>query len=99
MYKELLVDPDIPIEYFQMIRVDAQDVTSSKSIIENIKLVQLRRHHIVVQDKYIEALSIAHDSIPRSCRVKFKIVAEFTLPHVFPDLYHITYDEQECMIL
>ena len=67
-------------------------------IIENAKLTQLRKPHIAVQDKYIEALSHAHDSLRRAYGVKFKIVAEFTMLPRFESMYRTTDDEESCVV-
>ena len=95
----MLVDQDIPIEYFQMIRVDAMDTKKPNLIIENVKLTQLRKPHLIVQDKYIEALNYANDSVRRADGVKLRRVAEFTMPLVFESMYHIAYVEQSCVVL
>ena len=68
------------------------------NLIENVKLTQLRKPHIVVQDNYIEALSYAHDSMRRSVNLKFRIVAEFTIPPVFESMFRITDDEESCVV-
>ena len=68
------------------------------NLLENVKLTQLRKPHIVVQDNYIEALSYAHDSLRRSDHVRFRIVAEFTMPPVFESMFHITDDEESCAV-
>jgi hypothetical protein len=82
-----------------MIRVDAMDIKKPNSILENVKLTQLRKPHIVVQDKYIEALSYAHDGVRRADSVHFRRVAEFTMPAVFESMYHIAFVEQSCVVL
>ena len=96
-YTDLLVDPDIPIEYFQMITVDAME-KGKKVLTENVKLTALRQPHVVVQDTRIEALSYAHDPIPRQIRIRFRIVAEFTIPPVFESMFHITDGEESCAV-
>ena len=68
------------------------------NLIENVKLTQLKKPHIVVQDNYIEALSYAHDSMRRSVNLKLRIVAEFTIPPVFESMFRITDDEESCVV-
>jgi hypothetical protein len=80
-----------------MITVDAME-KKKPNLIENVKLTQLRKPHIVVQDNYIEALSYAHDSLRRSDHVRFRIVAEFTMRPVFESMFRITDDEESCVV-
>ena len=87
----------MPIKYLQMITLDAME-EKKPILIENAKLTQLRKPHIVVQDNYIEALSYAHDSLRRSYHVTFKIVAEFTMPPVFESMFRTTDDEESCVV-
>ena len=90
----MLVDPDIPIEYFKMIRVDAMESSKPNLIIENAKLTHLRKPHIVVQDNYIEA----HDSLSRKYGVKFKLAAEFTMLPRFESMSGTIDGGESCVV-
>jgi hypothetical protein len=81
-----------------MIRVDAME-KKKPNLIENAKLTQLRKPHIVVQDNYIEALSYAHDSLRRSYHVTFKIVAEFTTLPRIESMSDTIDDGESCVVL